>query len=594
MGKKSFKTSLMILCMLLVLVSSAILGMSAIFSMKSSADLALEKYDSAMNEGYNDLIRAQVQSVLAVLQEEYDKAQAGEQTEEEAKAAAAEIVRAMRYNDDASGYFWIDGTDYTLVMHPILTEQEGSNRYDLKDQNGVMITQQVVAVCNSPEKGGYNEFLFTKSDGVTVAPKIAYSAIFEPWGWVVATGNYVDDMNLEMEAVHLQINNHFKTLCIATMVCIAVMLIAAFGVSRIYGARLCKPLIEIQSLADRLSHGDLTKPVQVKQKNELGQTADALNEAQRHFVDLISNLNSTVQTLVGLVESFTENFTVMNESIDNVATAVGEIAENSTSQAAATSDATDNIVHMAEGIGRTSRDVEALDVNAKSMQTASRKSMETLEELIAANTSTKSDIDNMHRQTEDTNDSVQKISQAATLISEIAAQTNLLSLNASIEAARAGEAGRGFAVVAGEIGNLATQSANTAAQINTIIGELIENSEKSMTIMENMNLAATHQMDALKNTSQMFKQLEENLNACVNSMNSIAETMELVNDQKNRVTESINELNHLATDNAASTEETSSMAEQLEVVVGKSDEVVKLLTKDIDMLSVSMKQFIFE
>ena len=99
----------------------------------------------------------------------------------------------MRYRDDGSGYIWIDGEDHVLVMHPILTEQEGTNRYDLTDQNGVKVTQSIVNVAKSG--GGYNEFYFTKSDGVTVAPKIAYCEMFSPWGWAVATGNYVDEMN---------------------------------------------------------------------------------------------------------------------------------------------------------------------------------------------------------------------------------------------------------------------------------------------------------------------------------------------------------------------------------------------------------------
>ncbi|MCM1046065.1 MAG: methyl-accepting chemotaxis protein [Candidatus Gastranaerophilales bacterium] len=591
MGKKSFKTSLMVLCMLLVLLTSAVLGVSAIVSVKSSENLAFENYDSAMEAGYNDLIRAQVQTVLTVLQAEYDKAQSGALTEDEAKAEAAEIVRAMRYNDDASGYFWIDDTDYILIMHPILPEQEGNNRYTLEDQDGVMIIQEIMNVCNSPDKGGYNQFSFTKADGVTVAPKIAYSAIFEPWGWVVSTGNYVDDMTLQMESVHTQIQNHFVALCTVIVICIVIMLVAALVVSRIYGSRLCKPLIEIQSLADRLSRGDLSTSVNIRQKNELGQTADALNQAQVHFVELISSLSRTAQDLSGAVESFTDNFSVMGESIENVTTAVGEIANNCTSQAAATSDATESIIHMADGISQASKEVEALDVNARSMQESSKKSMETLEELIAVNTDTKEDIDNMYQQTENTNESVKKISQAATLISEIASQTNLLSLNASIEAARAGEAGRGFAVVAGEIGSLATQSANTVSEINAIIGELIDNSAKSMDIMHKMNQASGHQVEALKNTNRMFTQLQENLNSCVKSVSSIAEMIEHVNDQKDKVTGNINELNNLATDNAASTEETSSMAEQLEIVVGRSDEVVQSLTKDIAQLNDNMGQF---
>ena len=88
----------------------------------------------------------------------------------------------MRYGDDNSGYFWIDDTNYNLVMHPILSEQEGTNRKDLEDKNGVKIIQEIMKVADN---GGYNEFYFTKSDGKTVAPKVAYSLSFPEWNWVI-------------------------------------------------------------------------------------------------------------------------------------------------------------------------------------------------------------------------------------------------------------------------------------------------------------------------------------------------------------------------------------------------------------------------
>ena len=120
---------------------------------------SVELYDISMTDGYKMEIKSQVQGALAVIQRYYDMGQNGELTEEEAKKLAAEAVRTMRYRDDSSGYIWIDGKDCTLVMHPILTEQEGTNRRDLTDQNGVKVTQNVVSAAESG--GDYLEFYFT-------------------------------------------------------------------------------------------------------------------------------------------------------------------------------------------------------------------------------------------------------------------------------------------------------------------------------------------------------------------------------------------------------------------------------------------------
>ena len=591
MKMSSMKKSLMTLCVTMVLVVSIVIGVIAIISIRTTSDLAVTDYENAMNDGYNDEIRYEVQSTIAILQAEYDKVQTGDLTEKEAKEEAKEIIRCMRYGDDGSGYFWIDDTDYNLVMHPILPDQEGNNRKELKDEDGVMIIQEIMKVANTAEGGGYTEFQFTKSDGVTVAPKVTYSQIFKPWGWVVSTGNYVDDMQAEIVETRNAINQKFISLCVVVAVAMVIIVVVVSFIARFYADKICVSLVGIQNMATRMSDGDLTTAIELKERNEIGKTANALNKAQGHMVSLIAGITETSKDLGEAVANFTKNFATMEESITNVSAAVNELAENTTAQAQSTNEASASVEEIAGGIEDTTKEVVSLDENAKVMQEYSDKSMEALRELIDVNTKTKADIDSMYTQTTNTNDSVQKISQAATLIGEIASQTNLLSLNASIEAARAGEAGKGFAVVAEEIGTLATQSSNTATGINDLIAELTENSEKSMAIMQKMNEAAQLQVSTLESTREMFHGLKEALNSCVVSIDLITQRIENINTQRQRVTDSIEVLNQLATDNAASTEETSAMAMELDGAVKNSSEIVKEVMSQTDMLVENAKHF---
>lgn len=592
-AKRSVKGMLISTCVLLVMVVSVILGGIAIWGIKSSTSMAIEEYKTAMNDGYNSEIKSEVQSVIHVLNTEYDRAQSGEITEDEAKQNAKEIVRGMRYREDESGYFWIDDTDYVLVMHPILADQEGNNRYELEDQNGVMIIQEIMKVCQSAEKGGFNEFYFTKSDGVTVAPKVAYSQIFEPWGWVVSTGNYVDDMSLEMSQVENRIQSQFVKMCILVVVSVVIMLVVALVVSAQFGKSICKPLVKIQELATRLAHGDLTTAVDVKAQNELGVTADALNTAQAQMVGLISRIQDTSVKLADALKEFETNFGTMSESIQNVSIAMNEIANNSTEQAEATTSATEGISIIADQIDNTSGEVETLDKNTETMEVQSQKSVEALSKLIDVNNKTKDDIDLMYSQTMKNNEAVAKISESAVLITEIASQTNLLSLNASIEAARAGESGRGFAVVAEEIGHLANQSAETAEVINKIIGELTDNSQKSTDMMKRMKEVSEDQVNVLTNTNSMFGDLQQALKNCVQSLNLITNHITEMDAQKNVITENVDSLGRLATDNAASTEETSSMSTELDHLVGRSGELLSELSGDVDELRANISKFLF-
>lgn len=591
MNGGSVKRSLVLMSLILVLLAVIIVGGVSILGIESMSKMANSDYEKAKVEGYDAEITSQVQAVLSILQSEYDKVQTGELSEEEAKQEAAEIVRAIRYGDDSSGYFWIDDTDYILVMHPVLPEQEGSNRYTLEDQNGIMIIQSIYSVCTSAEKAGFNEFYFTKSDGVTVAPKRAYSAMFEPWNWMISTGNYIDEMEADMKNIKATIKNTEIRLEVAMVVAGIIIAIAAVFASAVFGGAICAPLTKIQKLADRMAVGDLSSNVDIRSNNEYGKTGKALNDAQTQMVGLISNIKHISMDLENAVTEFSDNFSRMDESIQNVSIAINEIAENINQQAESTATASDNVERMAEGIEEAAHEITALEGNSEIMADRSAKSMDSFKQLIDINEKTKVDIDSMYTQTENNNEAVNRIREAAGLIGDIAEQTNLLSLNASIEAARAGEAGKGFSVVAEEIGKLAQQSDDTVGQITNIIEELTVNSENSMGIMKAMSEASDIQVNVIQQTREMFMELKNASDACTASIKTISERMDNLNAQRESITDTIVTLNNIATDNASSTQETSAMSSELGSAVTQASELVQSLANDMNVLTENLNIF---
>lgn len=271
-GLKSLATMVVLVVFMLIAVTALCLGGLGIYFLSQSMTESAREFEAAKNQDYRTEIKSQVQSAISLVQGFYDRAAAGEFSEEEAKDRAAEAVRGMRYRDDNSGYVWIDAVDGTLVMHPILTDQEGTNRIDMTDPNGVKITQGIIDAAESGD--GFHEFSFTKADGVTVAPKIAYGQKFEAWGWVVATGNYVDDMNEEIEIARARISRQFSQMMTMFGVAVVLILVTAFVVSLFFGTRLTKGIQRIESHLHKTAEGDLSfelEPKLMSRADEIGR-----------------------------------------------------------------------------------------------------------------------------------------------------------------------------------------------------------------------------------------------------------------------------------------------------------------------------------
>ena len=524
MKKTSLKKMLIITYALIALIVAAVVSGVAIYYIRSSTDMAYSNYEDAMNQGYNTEIKSEAQSSIAVIEYYYNRFKAGELTEEQAKTEAKEAVRKMRYRDDNSGYMWIDASDYSLVMHPILPQNEGQNRYTLQDQNGVMIIQEIMKTANNG--GGYNQFYFTKADGVTVALKVAYSQKFEPWGWIVTTGNYVDDMEAEMSEVKGQIRDNFSSMVMMILIIAVILLIVAIIISYIESENIIvKPLKQIQQMAARIADGDITQDASVKTMNDIGQTAVSLNTAQGNIKELVANISGVSEEISTALDSFREAFTRMSVSISDVSTAVDDITQNVTSQAEYTRAATEDVEAIGNGIVQTEKEVEHLDSNAQDMQTLNDTSTKTLDELVGISEVTRTQILDMYDQAAKTNESAQKIKDAANLINDIADQTDLLALNASIEAARAGEQGRGFAVVAEQVRELADEIKN----LIQVISERIKNVEDGTGELSR----------SLRESEQILDENTENVNSAHDIFEKIKGKADAVGQVQNNIADAI-------------------------------------------------------
>mgnify|MGYP002909719969 FL=1 len=191
------------------------------------------------------------------------------------------------------------------------------------------------------------------------------------------------------------------------------------------------------------------------------------------------------------------------------------------------------------------------------------ESEEMLVSLVEMNNKTSDTIGVVTEQTDRTNESVQNISNAVTVIQDIAAQTNLLSLNASIEAARAGESGRGFAVVAEQIRKLAEDSAESATEIENIVRELMGNSKDSVEKMQELSRDSSVQADKLNRTKESFYELKKEINEVSSASKEIFDQTVVIEELKKGVNDVIEQLASVAQENAASTEETSASMQSL-------------------------------
>ncbi|WP_229502823.1 methyl-accepting chemotaxis protein [Pseudoduganella guangdongensis] len=458
----NFTQSMSIAKKLTILNAGAILGiilLTATFLI-SERTLILEERTSN--------VRQAVETAYGVLDYYQKQESSGALPRAEAQKKAMEAIKVLRYGNNE--YFWLNDMQPKMVMHPIKPELDNKDLSANKDPTGKFLFVEFV---NTVKKSGAGpvDYMWPKPGSEQPVKKVSYVKGFEPWGWVLGSGVYVD-------TVDATVRSRAVTFAIGAVLLAALLLGVGVFIARGLLRQLGGEPDYASGIARSIAGGDLTVPISVKHDDE-GSMVNALKGMRDDLARIVSSVRSAT---------------------DTIATASSEIA-------AGNSDLSARTENQASALEETAASMEELTAtvrqNADSARTANELAASASEvaqkggAVVSQVVQTMASIDSSSR----------KIVDIISVIDGIAFQTNILALNAAVEAARAGEQGRGFAVVASEVRNLAQRSAAAAKEIKDLIGASVETVGVGNTLVAQAGSTMQEVVDSVHRVRQIINEI---------------------------------------------------------------------------------------
>ncbi|MCP3099183.1 methyl-accepting chemotaxis protein [Myxococcus sp. K15C18031901] len=385
-------------------------------------------------------LRQAVETAYGVLQAYEARERAGELTRGQAQAQAAALLQTLRYAEVE--YFWVNDLETRLVMHPHLPAMVGKDMTGYRDLRGKPVFVDIVTLARAQGQGAV-AYEATRPGSPDPIPKESYVKLFQPWGWVLGTGVYVEDIDREVASVA-------RRILVAVGGALVLAALAGVYVSR----QVVRPVRSLADAARRVARGDLSVRVETTSEDEVGQLSEAFNA-------MVAELRDVVGALVEAAGATAADAERIRASADTLARGTREQADALQHAAEAVQDMSARVsqgaVAARAAVDAALEQGQVADTGGRAVDEASRK-MGDIVEVVERSAETVTRLQESGRVT----------GEMLKLIQQVADETQMLALNTAIEAVRAGQHGKGFSVVAGEVRKLAERTREAAAQVQAL------------------------------------------------------------------------------------------------------------------------------
>lgn len=375
---------------------------------------------------------------------------------------------------------------------------------------------------------------------------------------------------------------------------LGIMLVLTIFVSVLASKEIASAIEDSVLVVQNMASGNLNVSINRKnlgRKDEVGKLSAGTKSLRESLGNMIGAISDNTLSLDVASQDMSNIAGQASDAMDSISENLKSVLESAKNQAEVTASVDDNVNNINMMLKQTGDEADGLSDAADDMLGTGREVDNSLKNLYNSNEEVLDAIERIRKQTSETDISVDKIKEAVNLIASIAEETNLLSLNASIEAARAGESGKGFAVVAVEISKLAEQSNAASADIEKMIMDLGQNSERTVETMEMVQDAINRQSDDMNNTRKIFEKVKDRINLVAKGVANIREATERLEGETTYIAEDINGLNAAANKNMENVKETMEAGEEvLKVVKNVSSMSVNVNTAANEMMQ-SVEKF---